>query len=194
MKSFLLFFVLFSTHLFAGDSIIIDIGGVRHQCTPINTGNPTECFNAAYGGPFSRDEAMTLCRGAYSDAPAQCGILAYRGRFSKEQSINLCIGSTTNTGPIDCANVAYSGPFSVEESLKLCSHNGTERMAVCALEAYRGPYSKEEAIEMCRNPYFSEEEKLNSVNKIKVKNISKQELNAIIDDANSKAIQRKEYK
>lgn len=189
MKSFLLFFVLLSSHLFAADSIIIDIGGVRHQCTPINSGNPTECFNAAYGGPFSRDEAMSLCRGAYSDAPAQCGIMAYHGRYSKEQSINLCIGSTTNTGPVDCANVAYSGPFSLDESLKLCSHNGTERIAVCAVDAYRGPYSKEEAIEMCRNPYFAGDEK-----QMFVKKISKEELNTMLDEANQKAIQRKEYK
>lgn len=175
----------FCFNLWASAPIIIDIDGVRHQCTPMNSGNPTECFLAANAGPFSRDEAMKLCAGSYSDAPAQCAIQAYRGRYSKEESIRLCTGATTNTGPIDCANVAYSGPFSKEESLKLCSHNGTERIGVCAIEAYRGPYTKEEAIEMCRNPYYA---------KNKTPAMSKETLNQIIDEANSKALQRREYK
>lgn len=186
MKILFTLLALVSFNVFAAAPVIIDIDGVRHQCTPMNPGNPTQCFNTAYSGPFSRDEAMKLCAGAYSDAPAQCAILAYRGRYSKDESIKLCIGSTTNTGPIDCANVAYAGPFSKEESLKLCSHNGSERTGVCAIEAYRGPYSKEEAIDMCRNPYF-EGDKNRKLH-------TKEELNLIIDEANSKAIQRKEYK
>ena len=85
--------------------------------------------------------------------------------------------------------MAYAGPFSKEESLKLCSHNGSERIGVCAIEAYRGPYTKAEAIDMCKNPYFhSNKDNQNSIA------LTKEALNLMIDEANVKAIERKEYK
>ena len=172
---------------FAADSVIIDIGGVRHQCTPIGNGNAVQCYNTAYAGPFSIDESMALCAGAFNEAPAKCGIEAYRGRYSKSESILLCTGATSNTGPIDCANLAYNGPFSKDESLDLCSHNGSERTAVCAIDAYRGPFSKADAIKMCKNPRFAED-------KMNEKNYSKEELGALIEEANLKAFEKKEYK
>lgn len=187
MKKLLSLLALFSVTAFAAEPIIIDIGGVRHSCTPIGNGNAVQCYQKAYSGPFSKDEAMALCSGAFNEAPALCGIEAYRGRFSKSESILLCTGATTNTGPIDCANLAYNGPFSKAESLDLCSHNGTERTAVCAIDAYHGPFSKEDAIKMCKNPRLAED-------KMSVKQYSKEELNALIEEANLKAFERKEYK
>lgn len=187
MKSLVTLLVLFSANLFAADPVIIDIGGVRHSCTPIGNGNAVQCYQKAYNGPFSKDEAMSLCAGAFNEAPALCGIEAYRGRFSKSESILLCTGATSNTGPNDCANLAYNGPFSKAESLDLCSHNGSERTAVCAIEAYHGPFSKEEAIKMCKNPRLAED-------KMSLKQYSKDELNQLIEEANLKAFERKEYK
>lgn len=187
MKFLVSLFMFVSVSAFA-EPIIIEIGGVRHQCTPIGNGNAASCFNIAYAS-FSREEALRLCAGAYSDAPANCGVQAYRGRWSRDESINLCIGSTTNTGPIDCANLAYNGPFSSSEALDLCSRNATERTAACALEAYRGSSSKEEAIRMCKNPRFAEEKSLRSE-----KEYSKEEMKALIEATNVKAFERKEYK
>ena len=85
--------------------------------------------------------------------------------------------------------MAYAGPFTKEESLELCSHNGSERIGVCAIEAYRGPYTKAEAIDMCKNPYFQD----NKNTKISTE-LTKAALNIMIDEANAKAIKRKEYK
>jgi hypothetical protein len=188
MKFLISLFMLVSFSAFA-EPVIIEIGGVRHQCTPVGSGNAATCFNSAYGGSFSKDQALRLCAGAYSDAPANCGNQAYRGRWSREESINLCIGSTSNSGPVDCANLAYSGPFSSSESMDLCSRNGSERTATCALEAYRGPFSKEEAISMCKNPRFAEEKSLRSD-----KEYSKIEMRALIEETNVKAFEKKEYK
>lgn len=188
MKLLISLFMLVSVSAFA-EPIIIEIGGVRHQCTPVGNGNAASCFNAAYAGSFSRDESLKLCAGAYSDAPANCGNLAYKGRWNREESINLCIGATTNNGPVDCATLAYSGPFSSSESMDLCRNNGSERTATCALEAYKGPFSKEEAIRMCKNPRFAEEKSLRSE-----KEYSKTEMRALIEETNVKAFERKEYK
>ena len=174
---------------FATEAVIIDIGGVRHQCTPVGNGNAVQCYQTAYNGPYSKDEAMLICAGAWSEAPAKCGIEAYSGRFSKAESITLCQGSTTETGPIDCANLAYNGPFSKTESLNLCSNNGSERTAVCAMEAYQGPFSKEEAIKMCKLPRQALDKLWMSEKKY-----SKKELDILIEEVNLKAFERKEYK
>ncbi len=180
----LFLFVFFTTiSSFASDSVIIEIGGIRHQCTPIENRNPSQCLLTAYNGPYSKDEAQELCENAHSDAPAFCGIEAYRGRFSKSESIALCKGASTKTGPVDCANLAYNGPFSTSESLTLCSHNGTKETAECALSAYNGPYSKEEAIAICKKSHFN-----------KSKLLSQQELNNLIEKTNLKAFGRNEYK
>lgn len=182
----LFMFVSFSTF---ANSIIIDIGGVRHECTPMGNSNPTQCFNVAYAGVYSKDEALRLCAGAYSDAPARCGAKAYAGRYSKAESIELCIGSTTDAGPVECADLAYSGPFSLAQSIELCRMNGSKRNATCAMEAYSGPFSKEEAISMCKNPRFTDEKSLRSE-----KEYSKLELMKLIEETNIKAFERKEYK
>ncbi|MBC7714597.1 MAG: hypothetical protein H7177_14725 [Rhizobacter sp.] len=187
MKFLLAFFLFATSQAYTAEPIIIEIGGVRHQCTPIGNGNPAQCYNTAYSGPFSRDEALTLCQGAFNDSPAKCGIEAYRGRFSKSESILLCTGATTDTGPVDCANLAYSGPFSKDESLDLCSHNATERTATCAIDAYHGPYSKADAIKLCKNPRLAEE-------KMNDKRFTKDELNTLIEEANLKAFEKHEYK
>lgn len=189
LKLILAFFMFFSVNAFTAEAVIIDIGGVRHQCTPIGNGNAVQCYQTAYNGPYSKDEAMLICAGAWSEAPAKCGIEAYRGRFSKAESISLCQGATTDTGPIDCANLAYNGPFSKTESLSLCSNNGSERTATCALEAYQGPFSKEEAIKMCKNSRERLDKSLMSE-----KQYSKEELSVLIEEVNLKAFERKEYK
>lgn len=194
MKFLLSALMIFSFNAFAANSIIIDIGGVRHECLPMEMGNPAECYNTAYRGPFSKDESMQLCSGSYSDAPANCGISAYRGRFSKTESIQLCMGATSDNGPVDCANLAYNGPFSSTESIRLCSGNGSERTAVCALEAYRGPYSKEESIKMCKRSQFSDDSALRSSKHVISEKMSKEALNSLIEEANLKAFERKEYK
>jgi hypothetical protein len=191
MKSVLFSFLLLGSFLFSthadARSVIIDIGGVRHQCTPMNNGNPFECIETAYRGPFSRSESETLCAGAFSSSPALCAIEAYRGRFSKSDSINLCIGATTDNGPIDCANAAYNGPFSLSESLEICSNNGSERNAVCAIKAYSGSYSKAEAIKICKSTNFLDEKEM-------AFNVSKSEFDRLIKAANEKAVRNGEYK
>ncbi len=113
-----------------------------------NPGAPLNCANKAYRGPFTREQAQTLCRGAINDAPADCGIKAYRRAFNKDQSVQLCKG-TEDMGPQECGEMAYRGPFSKEQSVRLC-HLGSTANAQCAIDAYRGPYTKEEAIGICK--------------------------------------------
>jgi hypothetical protein len=187
MKWLLTSVMLLSFSAFAENftrDVIIDIDGVRHQCTPIGN-NPLSCIQTAYSGPFSRDEATRLCAGAYDDSPALCGMEAYRGIFSKEEAIQLCL-KATSTGPGMCAQLAYNGPFSKTQAIDLCRNNGSERRAVCALDAYRGVYSKEEAIAMCKEVRFNE--------KGLVKDFNKDELTQLIQEANIKAFEKKEYK
>lgn len=188
MKFVALFFMLVSYSAFA-DSVIIEIGGVKHECSPIENGNPSQCFNVAYAGIYTKGEALRLCAGAYSDSPAKCGAKAYAGRYSKTESIELCIGTTTDIGPVECADLAYSGPFSSAQSIELCRMNGSKRNAICAVEAYSGPFSKDEAISMCKNPRFIDEKSARSE-----KQYSKVELMKLIEETNLKAFERKEYK
>ena len=188
MKYLMPIFILFLNNAFA-NPVIIDIGGVRHACTPIEQGNPNECIDIAYKGPFSRSESLDLCAGSYDKSPATCAIEAYRGRYSRAESLTLCKGSTTETGPIDCANLAYNGPFSNAESIELCSHNGSDRTAVCALDAYRGPYSKIEAINLCKNPSVAFQKSMNQPQAL-----SKEKIRELIEETNLKAFERKEYK
>lgn len=180
-------FMLFSLNSFA--DVVVEIGGVRHQCTPMSAdGNPVSCADRAYRGPFSREESMALCVGAFNEAPADCAIEAYKGVFSKTESLALCKGATT-TGPYLCANLAYRGPFSKEETLRLCSNNASEATATCAIKAYRGPYSKEEAIKMCKRPGSFTDKSL-----ISERTYSKEEINQMVKEANIKAVELKEYK
>lgn len=188
MKIFIPICLLFLSTAFA-NPIIIDIDGVRHSCNPIGSGNPLECVDLAYKGPFSRSESIELCAGSVTKAPAVCANQAYRGRYNISESISLCKDSTTETGPIDCANLAYNGPFSTAESIELCSHNGDERTAVCALNAYRGPYSKSEAIVICKMPINTFDKTIQTTQKI-----SKEKLRKLIKETNIKAFKNKEYK
>lgn len=188
MKFLITSLMLLSLNAFAETitrDVIIDIDGVRHQCTPMNTGSPQKCMDTAYAGPFSREEAKRLCEGAYDASPALCGIEAYAGIYSKSEAIQLCIGATS-TGPAQCGQLAYNGPFSKSEALGLCSNNGSERRAVCAIEAYQGSYSKQEALEMCKRVRLND--------KGFEKQISKNELDKLIQAANKKAFENKEYK
>ncbi len=170
--------MLISLNAFA-NPIIIEIGGVKHVCNPIDAGSAGQCILTAENGPFSREEATRLCLGAYNDAPARCAIEAYGGIFSREQSIAVCTGATS-TSPIQCVNTAYNGPFTIDESVRLCTNDGTQSTAVCALEAYSGKYSKEEAIDLCRNR--------------RSYNISKEELAKLTKKANLKAFGKSDYK
>lgn len=188
MKLLASLFMLVSFSAFA-DSIIIEIGGVRHQCTPMGNSNPAQCFNVAYAGIYSREEALRLCAGSFTDAPAKCATRAYAGRYSRTESIDLCIGSTTDAGPVECADLAYSGPFSNSESIELCRLNGSKANVTCALEAYSGPFSKEESINMCKSARFTDEKAMRSE-----KQYSKVELMKLIEEANLKAFEKKEYK
>lgn len=152
MKTFIAGILLsFSLCSFA-DTIIVDLNGVKHSCSPMqgNGGNASTCATAAYNGPFSREESVRLCQGAFSDAPAKCAIAAYNGPYTKEEAVTLCQGAYS-TGPTECAVKAYNGPFSKVESVTLCSHaSASVETASCAINAYNGPYSKEEAINLCK--------------------------------------------
>ncbi len=127
-------------------------GGRDYLCQAIDSGggDPVDCVNKAYNGPFSSAQARELCEGATSVAPAECAIKAYNGPFSSANSILLC-KHARSTGPVECAIKAYNGPFSSDQSLRLCSGNGSIRRAECAIKAYNGPYSSEESIQICQN-------------------------------------------
>ena len=172
--------------------IIIEINGQKHACRPIDDttpGNPLACIDAAYRGPFSRDESISLCEGAIDEAPAQCALRAYRGIYSREECLQLCTGAFSE-GPIECADLAYSGPFSRDETLSLCAHpRATRAVAQCALEAYRGPYSREQSIKLCRvqNGRGSRTKGLKP-------SFSKLDEELLIKEANLKAMSLGEYK
>lgn len=191
MKFFsLTFLFLFSSSLLA-DRVEININGIRHSCTPIGSGGTetVECIEMAYRGPFSKEEAMSLCQGSFSTMPARCALRAYRGMFSKEEALNLCRRAISE-GPLDCIELAYRGPFTREESIRLCSHRrSSSRTAECALNAYRGPYSKEEAISLCQERRQEE----NNVT-LKMLNKSKMEVEELIKESNLKAFRLNEYK
>jgi hypothetical protein len=167
----------------------IEIGGVRHSCTPIGTGpGRLTCIETAYNGPFNRDEAYTLCEGSFTDAPARCAIRAYRGPLTRDESINLCRRSYSE-GPAECVEVAYRGPFTRDEALSLCSHpRATAQNAHCALRAYQGPYSRDESIRLCRvQGQFG-------ASSLSKGQIGRDEVEELIKQANLKAFQLNEYK
>lgn len=169
------------------------INGRRYTCHPADNGplppppprDPSLCANTAYAGPFSRDESLRLCEGAYDDSPARCAIKAYAGPFSKDESINLCTRAYS-VGPADCAIKAYAGPFSKTESLQLCgSPYADVATADCAIRAYQGPYSREESIRMC-----SGRSSLKSAPSL----LAKSELENLLILANEKAVLEGSYK
>ena len=91
----ILFMVLamLSSHAMADDSFIINKDGKEYICRAESTMDPgtaADCALKAYQGPFSRDEAVTLCRRNGSIANADCAIKAYQGPYSKEEAIRLC--------------------------------------------------------------------------------------------------------
>jgi hypothetical protein len=151
---FILFLILQSMSSFA-QRIETEIDGRLYSCTPregqtpSNPGGVIDCIDAAYRGPFTRDQSEELCLGARNDAPARCAIAAYAGPFTKDESIKMCKGARSN-GPIECYVKAYAGPFTKEQSMRLCSIRGaTVAHAECAIKAYSGRYTKEEAITLC---------------------------------------------
>jgi hypothetical protein len=197
LTSFIATLLLLSFKASASPVIVI-LDGVRHQCTPIGNGNGNivQCIETAYRGIFSRSESERICAGAFDESPALCALEAYKGILSREESIDLCIGALSE-GPATCVKVAYAGPFSRDESIRLCRRTGTERIAVCALETYRGPYSKEQAIEMCKARSFNDGSltpRLSLKSKSLKTDISKDDLDLLIKEVNTKAVERNEYK
>ena len=167
----------------------IEIGGVRHSCTPIGSGpGRLTCIETAYNGPFTRDEAHSLCEGSYTDAPARCAIRAYRGPLTRDESLSLCRRAYSE-GPVECVEIAYRGPFTREEALSLCSNpRATAQNAHCALRAYQGPYTREESIRLCKTQMKS-----NSLAFLNGQ-LEKNEEEELIRKANIKAFQLNEYK
>lgn len=135
------------------DSFTMTKGGRDYLCQATDSGpigDPVDCVNKAYAGPFSSSQARELCDGATNTAPADCAIKAYAGPFSNANAIILCKQAKT-IGPADCAIKAYAGPFSNDQAIRLCTRTGSVRRADCAIKAYQGPYSTEESIQLCQN-------------------------------------------
>lgn len=163
------------------------IDGRLYSCTPtsVNPGGAIDCIDAAYRGPFSREESIQICQGARNDAPARCAIAAYAGPFTRTESVQICRGAYSN-GPVECYARAYAGPFSKDESLRLCSSpSATTANADCALKAYAGVYTREESINLCRTNYKS---------KISIKALDRAELEDDMIRAVEKAVQEGTYK
>lgn len=153
MKHLVVLLFLFSalTVLANDDSFYLDKDGSRYLCQKIQTTYVpnTICADAAYHGPFSKDESIELCQGSYTDAPARCAKDAYHGPFNKTQAVALCKFAIT-TAPADCATQAYHSIFNLDESVRLCARATSASVAECAINAYHGPYSKEESIKLCK--------------------------------------------
>lgn len=150
---FCLFIMFVSSNVMA-DSFSIIKDGKNYLCTQTddpNNGGEIECGKKAFSGPFSKDEAVRLCVGAFNTDPADCGLKAYSGPYGREESIALCKRTLKGTGPADCAIKLYSGPFNKMEGVNLCARTGTIEVADCALSAVSGPYSNDEAIRLCRS-------------------------------------------
>lgn len=153
MKLFSIIIALAFTHIAQADSFTIIRDNTEYRCestTPSNPIGSVDCANKAYSGPFTRDEATSLCKSARNTAPADCAVKAYAGPFTKIESIQLCTFAKT-IEPVDCATKAYAGPFNKDESISLCANNGSVLNVDCAIKAYAGPYSKAESIEMCKS-------------------------------------------
>ena len=101
--------------------IDIDINGRPYSCTPRNGGgNPIECVEVAYAGPFTREESLRLCARARNDGPARCALKAYAGPFTRDESLRLCTSPYATVGTAECALRAYAGPYTREEALNMC--------------------------------------------------------------------------
>jgi hypothetical protein len=192
MKFVMAALFLIVSSLALAQTLEIEIGGVRHSCTPIGSGGPgpgrLDCIETAYNGPFTRDEAHRLCEGAFSDAPARCAVRAYRGPLTRDESMNLCRRAFSE-GPIECVEISYRGPFTRDEALALCSHpRASAQNAHCALRAYQGPYSREESIRLCKV-----QGQYGLKNFLKIE-LGKDEEEELIKKANLKAFQLGDYK
>jgi hypothetical protein len=189
MKFILIIVLSLISSMTLAQNLEIEIGGVRHSCTPLNSGNGRfSCIEAAVRGPFSTSEVERICEGAYSDAPARCAIRAYRGFLTKDESLNLC-GKALSEGPIECVEVAYRGPYTRSEALELCSNpRASVQNAQCAMRAYQGAYSREESIRLCKAQYNYGQKMLS------IQLINKNELEKLIHNVNLKAFQLNDYK
>jgi hypothetical protein len=164
--------------------IDIDINGRPYTCTPRTVSTPMDCVEAAYRGPFTREESERLCSGARSSAPADCAIRAYSGPFTRDESIRLCTRAFS-IGPADCALKAYAGPFTRDESLQLCaSPRSSVATADCAIRAYSGSYTREQALRMCAGASAQEKTVL----------LSKEDSEALLIEATQKSLREGNYK
>jgi hypothetical protein len=189
MKFIMIIVLSIISSMTLAQNLEIEIGGVRHSCTPISSSNGRfSCIEAAVRGPFSSSEVERICEGAHSDAPARCAIRAYRGFLTKDESLNLCKNALTE-GPIECVEVAYRGPYTRNESLELCSNpRASVQNAQCAMRAYQGAYSREESIRLCKAQNTFGQKMLPT------QPLNKEELEKLIYQANLKAFQLNEYK
>jgi hypothetical protein len=93
MKLFSIMIALTFSQITMADSFTIIRDNTEYRCestTPSNPIGSIDCADKAYSGPFTRDEATSLCRGARNVAPADCAIKAYAGPYSKAESIEMC--------------------------------------------------------------------------------------------------------
>ena len=156
-------------------------------CAGASSQAPAVCAAAAYQGPYSLEQALAICTGAINNSPFECANAAYRGPFSLAQSMQLCRAAYSN-GPVDCALKAYQGAYNLEQSLRLCSFpSASADTADCAARAYQGPYTIEQSIQLC-HPGAGPSAKKTSAS------LEKTMLNALIKNANEKAVRAGEYK
>lgn len=187
----LIFLSIFSTPVFS-QQIETLINGRMHNCFPVTDrpvppGNPYECTEMAYRGPYTKEESIKLCDGAKTTAPAECALKAYAGPYTKEESFKLCL-KAVSAGPAECALFAFAGPFTKEESRKLCNFpDATIATAECAIKAFAGIYTRDEALRICATPV--EENKPEGP-----KPLSKESFETLVIKANEKAMTLKVYK
>ncbi len=152
MKLILIIMAAICAQSVFADSFSLTKDGKDYLCEqvgPLDPNGAVACMNKAYNGPFSRDQATQICRGAQTTAPAECGIKAYNGPFNLDQAVMLCMGAKS-LGPVDCGIKAYNGPFNLDQATRLC-RGGTVANAECGIKAYNGPFNLEQAIAACQS-------------------------------------------
>lgn len=113
-------------------------------------GDPIRCYQIAYDGPFTSQEAALLCEGGNAQT-AECALKAYEGPFTADQAVALCRGNRS-TLPAECGIAAYNGPFTQDQSVALCQFRPRDETAECGIQAYHnGPFTQPQAVELCRS-------------------------------------------
>lgn len=131
---------------------MMEKGEAQYICEKVIPFDPMgalKCRTTAYQGPFTTQQAETLCERSINEAPVLCANTA-RTSFTIADAVTLC-QHAKNSGPAECAEKAYRWPFFKSEIITLCKGSGTISNADCALAAYNGHYSKTEAINICKN-------------------------------------------